>query len=76
MPGKPHPIQYAKVTVNLPMKIWHAVEQMAEDEDIAKTEALRRCISTEVFRRQVESEGGTLVVRRADGETELVRFYY
>ncbi len=66
----------AKLTVNLPWKVWEALRTMAEEDGISKTEALRRCISTEVFRRSIEKEGGRLVVERPDGTKERVHFPY
>ncbi len=68
--------KYARITMNVPIRVWREVEAMAAALGIAKTEALRRCISTEVFRRQVEAEGGALVVRHANGEHERVHFDY
>jgi hypothetical protein len=68
--------KFARVTVSFPIAVWRAVERMAEDLGISKTEALRRCVSTEVFRRQVEAEGAHLVVRGADGADQRVHFPY
>jgi hypothetical protein len=66
----------AKLTINLPWKVWEALSTMAEEDGISKTEALRRCISTEAFRRSVEKEGGRLVVEGPDGSRERVNFPY
>lgn len=66
----------ARVTVDFPIRIWREVERMAEAQGISKTEALRRCISTEVFRRQMEAEGAHLIVRRPDGTEERIHFPY
>lgn len=49
---------------------------MAEELAISRTEALRRCISTEVFRYTIEQEGGRLAVERSDGTVERVHFPY
>ncbi len=70
------PAGVVKVTVNLPVKVWKALTDIAEEEHISKTEALRRAISTEVFRRLVEKEGASLVVEKDDGTRERVRFPY
>lgn len=64
-----------RVTVNFPVAVWLHVEAMAAEQGVSRTEALRRCISTEVFRREVEAEGAYLVVRRPDGDAR-VRFPY
>ena len=66
--------EVARVTANLPVKVWAAVERMATEQAISRTEALRRCISTEAWRRGVEAEGGELCVRRPDGSIESVHF--
>jgi hypothetical protein len=66
----------AKITVNLPWKVWEALVRIAEEANVSKTEALRRAISTEVFRRSIEKEGGRLVVEKPDGTRERVHFPY
>jgi hypothetical protein len=70
-----HPA-FAKVTVNLPWKVWEALVALAEEGEVTRTEALRRALSTEVFRHAVEKEGCHLAVQRADGTLERVHFPY
>ncbi len=65
-----------RLTVNLPVKVWKALEAMAEEDGISKTEALRRAISTEAFRREIDKEGSQLVIQTAGGNLERVRFPY
>lgn len=64
-----------KLTVNLPSRVWQAVLDLAAFYGVSKTEALRRAISTEHFRMQVEQDGGRLLVER-DGKVERVVFPY
>jgi len=66
----------AKVTVNLPWKVWEALVALAEEDQVSKTEALRRAISTEVFRHDIQREGSRLMVERADGTRERIHFPY
>jgi predicted transcriptional regulator len=66
----------ARLTVNLPWKVWEALRIMAEKSHISKTEALRRAISTEVFRSEVEGAGGHLLVEAKDGSLQRVVFPY
>lgn len=65
-----------KLTVNLPIKVWQAVVDLAAQTGASKTETLRRAISAEVFRRDVEKAGGRLYVETADGKREPVHFVY
>jgi hypothetical protein len=64
----------ARVTVNLPSRVWDAFYQMAEAQGVSRTEMLRRCISTEHFRWEVDRDGGSIQVRNADGSVDQVRF--
>jgi hypothetical protein len=66
----------AKITVNLPWKVWEALIALAEENHVSKTEALRRAISTEVFRHTIQREGSRLVVEKPDGTRERVHFPY
>lgn len=55
-------VPVARVTVNFPARVWSEVNRMADEQSISRTEALRRCISTEAFRRQVEAGLAELVI--------------
>ena len=66
----------ARLTVNLPWRVWEVLKKLAEDQNITKTEALRRAISTEAFRYRVEHEEGHILVERPDGRQERVNFPY
>jgi hypothetical protein len=67
----------ARVTVNLPWKVWQVVLDIAGQDGITRTEALRRCISTEAWRRNVVGkEGGQILVRKPDGSFERVVWPY
>lgn len=65
-----------KVTISFPAKVWDAVEEMARQDDVSRTEFLRRAISTEAFRREIRDSHGKLVVELEDGTKERVRFPY
>lgn len=66
----------AKVTVNLPWKVWEALVALADEDQVSRTEALRRAISTEVFRHAIQREGSRLVVEKEDGTRERIHFPY
>lgn len=66
----------ARVTVNLPLKVWEEVERMAREKVTTRTEILRRAISTEVFRDGIEKSGGLLLVEKPNGTLERVHFGY
>jgi Ribbon-helix-helix protein, copG family len=65
-----------KLTVNLPPRVWEVLKRLAEEQGITKTEALRRAISTEAFRHEVQKSGGRIMVERKDGSVERVVFPY
>jgi len=70
------PAPIARVTLNLPWKVWDVVGELAEQQGISKTEVLRRAVSTEKFVYDTLSEGDRLVVRKPDGTLEHVNFPY
>ena len=63
-----------KVTVNLPEQVVEALEQMARDENVTKTEALRRAISTEKYLRDAQGEGSKVLIEEKDGTVERIVF--
>jgi hypothetical protein len=66
----------ARVTVNLPVKVWDALEAAAKADGITRTEALRRAISVDLYFRQQVENGSVIVVERPDGSSERVVFPY
>jgi Ribbon-helix-helix protein, copG family len=72
--AEPAPPRIVRVTVNLPVKIWEAITGMADDRGVSKTEALRRCVSTEVWRRDAEARGARFFEEYEDGSRIEVRF--
>ena len=66
----------ARVTVNLPVKVWEALSRMADEKGISKTEALRQAISTEVYLYEARKASGKILIERPDGITERVVFNY
>lgn len=65
----------ARITCDIPARAWASVAQMAMEQGCNRTEMLRRCISTELWRwREVAQAGATLVVIDKDGVQTRVRF--
>ena len=67
---------FARVTVNLPNKVWGALEEAARADGITRTEALRRAISVDLYFREQIRNGAEILVARSDGSTERVVFPY
>lgn len=66
----------ARVTVNLPAKVWKALEAAAELDGITRTEALRRAISVDIFIREAVKGGSRILVESCSGKTEVIVFPY
>jgi hypothetical protein len=66
----------ARVTVNLPARVWEDLGRIADECQISKTEVLRQAISTEVLLRKIRSEGADVCIRRPDGTLERMVFTY
>jgi hypothetical protein len=66
----------ARVTVNLPARVWDELGRIANESQISRTEALRQAINTEVVLRKVRSEGADVCIRRPDGTLERMVFTY
>lgn len=66
----------ARITVNLPAKVWEALEESAKKEGISKTEALRRAVWVYLFFIDRIRSGSEIVIERPDGTTERVIFPY
>lgn len=65
-----------RVTMNFPPKVWKALERMATMRELNRTEAVRRSISTEVFRTEMEEAGAVFLIQWPNGDMERVRFPY
>lgn len=65
-----------KITVNLPDEVAKKLDELARMQNVSKTEALRRAISTEDFVRSERGNGNEIVIGRPGGETRSVRFTY
>ena len=65
-----------KITVNLPDEVAKKLDELAKMQNVSKTEALRRAISTEDFVRNERGNGNEIVIGRPGGETRSVRFTY
>jgi hypothetical protein len=62
--------------MNLPVRVWEHLTALANAMGTSRTEAVRRCISTEVWRYETCQDGSQLMVRRPDGTLEAVHFPY
>lgn len=66
----------ARITVNLPIKVWEALEAGARTDGVSRTEALRRAISVDLYFREQVRSGAEIVVERPSGASERVVFPY
>ena len=63
----------ARITVNLPSRVWQALSDLADHQNMSKTEALRRAITTYVFLMNAQAEGKEILLRK-DGNIEQLVF--
>ena len=66
----------ARVTVNLPARVWSELATMADRKQISKTEALRQAITTHAIVDRAREEGAKVVIERSDGTREVVVLAY
>jgi hypothetical protein len=66
----------ARVTVNLPARVWNELATLADRKQISKTEALRQAISTHAIIDRAREEGARVVIERPDGSREVMVFAY
>jgi Ribbon-helix-helix protein, copG family len=64
----------ARVSINLPLKVWEALEEMAKCDQITRTEALRRSISTELYMWKARRSGAQVLVEQPDKSVVSVVF--
>ncbi len=62
----------SRVTVNLPTRVWEALEEAAKSDGITRTEALRRAIAIDLYLREQVRNGGSVMVETPDGHERLV----
>ena len=62
----------SRVTVNLPTRVWHALEEAAKSDGITRTEALRRAIAIDLYLREQVRNGASVVVETPEGPERLV----
>ncbi len=62
----------SRVTVNLPTRVWEALEKAAKSDGITRTEALRRAIAIDLYLREQVRNGGSVMVETPDGHERLV----
>lgn len=65
-----------QIHVRLPARLWEQLCDAANEDGIAKTQALIQAISTELFLRSARRKGAQLVLERADGTVERIVFPY
>jgi hypothetical protein len=71
-PSRQTPVrQVVKVTANLPLPVFDALQEIARKRGISMTEALRQAISTEKFVEDVLDRGDTIMVENK--EKDVVR---
>lgn len=61
-----------RITVTLPASTMESLRQLADDEDIAVSEAARQAIKRDLSLRKLEAEGGKVLVQLANGQTMIV----
>lgn len=64
----------ARVTVNLPEKVWEALSRVAEESGMTRTEALRRAISVDLYLREQRKKGKQVLLECDDGTIERIVF--
>ena len=63
------PGNVVKLTVNLPVGVVRALEDMANDNDVTMTKMLRRCIATEYWLSEQRATGSSFLIKRPSGVT-------
>ena len=66
----------ARVTVNLPAKVWDELTKSAKVDGISRTESLRRAVWVYLFFRGRIRAGHEVILEDPDGRTERVIFPY
>ena len=66
----------ARVTVNLPARVWSDLARLADRKQISKTDALRQAIATAVCIDEACEEGARVIIERPDGTKERMLFAY
>jgi hypothetical protein len=66
----------ARVTVNLPARVWNDLARLADRKQISKTDALRQAIATSVCIEEAREEGAHVIIERPDGTRERMLFAY
>jgi hypothetical protein len=66
----------ARVTVNLPARVWKDLADLAERKQISKTDALRQAIATAVCIEEAREQGASVIIERPDGVRERILFAY
>jgi predicted transcriptional regulator len=63
-----------KMSVNLSDDVAKLLKQLADKNGVTITEQLRRSISTEVWREQVEERQGRILVEEPNGKVREIHF--
>jgi len=66
---------HQKISVNLPDEVLRALREIAANDSVTQTEALRRSISTMKFLQEAQREGKAILIRDpATMETDRLIF--
>jgi hypothetical protein len=68
--GQPVAVEQVKHTIQLPLRLWTALDRRARIWGVSKSEAIRRAVWLLVYIGDRMDEGGEIVVHRADGKEE------
>jgi metal-responsive CopG/Arc/MetJ family transcriptional regulator len=74
--SNPRPSEPARITVNLPARLWTELEETANTDQISKTEALRRAVWVYLLLRKRLDEGAEVLLTRPDGVQERLLLPY
>jgi len=61
-----------RVNFDMPDKVYHELEELAEDKGKSKAQVLRDAIALESWVAEVKQDGGTLLVERNGKITQVV----
>jgi hypothetical protein len=68
--GQPDAIEQVKHTIQLPLRLWTALDRRARLWGVSKSEAIRRAVWVLVYLGDRMDEGSEIVVHRSDGKEE------
>ncbi len=63
-----------KITVNLPKEVVESLKELANEQGITATAALRQAISTEAFIRKQMKNNAKILIQEPQGDTKQLVF--